>query len=92
MHQNIVERKKITPSPPILLPKSIIALAAKRKSRSTLFLAAHERKLPRAGMDTHGYSVATASTRRVGLVGNGQKMLSVVDSEKLGIIARHADG
>ena len=76
----------------ILLPRSIIALAAKGESRSTPFSAAHERKLPRAGMDTHGYSVATVSTRRVRLVGNGQKMLSVVDSEKLGIIARHADG
>ena len=67
-------------------------MAAKGKSRSTPFLAAHERKLPKASMDTHGYSVATASTRRVRLVGNGQEMLSVVDSEKLGIIARHADG
>ena len=76
----------------ILLPKSIIALAAKRKSRSTLFLAAHERKLPKAAMDTQSYSVATVSTRRARLVGNGQKMLSVVDSEELGIIARHADG
>ena len=76
----------------IVLPRSIIALAAKRKSRSAPFLAAHERKLPRAPMDTHGYSVATVSTRRARLVGNGQKMLSVVDSEKLGITARHADG
>ena len=65
-------------------------MAAKRKSRSTLFLAAHERELP--GVNTHGYSVATVSTRRARLVGNGQKMLSVVDSEELGIIARHADG
>ena len=76
----------------ILQPMSIIALAAKGKSRSPPFLAAHERKLPRATMDTHSYSVATVSTRRARLVGNGQKMLSVVDSEELGIIARHADG
>ena len=76
----------------ILLPNSIIALAARRTSRSTLFLAAHERDLPNAEVDTQSYSVATVSTRRARLVGNGQKMLSVVDSEKLGIIARHVDG
>ena len=76
----------------ISLPKNIIALAAKRKSRSTPFLAAHERKLPRATMDTHSYSVATVSTRHAGPVGNGQKRLSLVHSDKLGIIARHADG
>ena len=62
----------------ILLPNSIIALAAKRKSRSTLFLAAHERKLPKAAMDTQSYSVATVSTRRARSVGNRQKRLSLV--------------
>ena len=76
----------------ISLPKSIIALAAKRKSRSTLFLAAHERKLPQATMDTQSYSVATVSTRRARSVGNRQKRLSLVPSDKLGIIARHVDG
>ena len=76
----------------ILLPRSIIALAAKRKSRSTLFLAAHERKLPKAAMDTQDYSVATVSTRRARSVGNRQKRLSLVPSDKLGIIARHVDG
>ena len=76
----------------ILPQRSIIALAAMKRNRSPPFLAAHERKLPRAPMDTHSYTVATVSTRRARLVGNGQKMLSVVDSEELGIIARHADG
>ena len=73
-------------------PKSIIALAAKRKSRSTLFLAAHERKLPKAALDTQSYSVATVSARRARSVGNRQKRLSLVPGDNMGIIAGHVDG
>ena len=76
----------------ILLPRSIIALAAKRTSLSALFLAARERKLPRAAMDTPTYSVATASIRRARAVEGVQKKLSLGHSEKQGIIARHVDG
>ena len=75
-----------------LLPKSIIALAAKRKSLSAPFLAARERKLPRAAMDTPTYSVATASIRRARAVEGVQKRQSLGHSEKQGIIARHVDG
>ena len=73
-------------------PKSIIALAAKRKSLSAPFLAARQRKLPRAAMDTRTYSVATASIRRAMSVGCVQKKLLLGHSEKQGIIARHVDG
>ena len=47
---------------------------------------------PKAAMDTQSYSVATVSTRRARSVGNRQKRLSLVPSDKLGIIARHVDG